>query len=236
MKKFKGVIYQAINIQNGKSYIGKTTNDFENYKNSHIQNASKTKTKHFYNAIRKYGEHNFKWIVLGEIESYNLEELNQKLNEAEIEAIWLFRTYGADGDYQNDTYGYNQTKGGDGGDTLSGQSEQRKKEIIEKRVKSQTGAKRSEEFKENRRGIKNAFYGKKHTTETRQKMSSKAIGRTSWNKGIPQSKEAKEKNRKAHIGKPAWNKGLKGVSTGKNNGMCTQVNIISIIRLKEQGV
>ena len=39
MNKFIGTIYQATNIQNNKSYIGKTINDFENYKDSHINNA-----------------------------------------------------------------------------------------------------------------------------------------------------------------------------------------------------
>jgi hypothetical protein len=31
-EQFKGIIYQAINIQNKKSYIGKTIQDFEKYK------------------------------------------------------------------------------------------------------------------------------------------------------------------------------------------------------------
>jgi hypothetical protein len=125
MQKFKGTIYQAINIQNNKSYIGKTLRDFNLYKNDHIESALKEKDlkrnkygKHFYNAIRKYGVHNFKWVILGEIESYNMYDLVEQLNEAEKECIWLFRTFGL---YNkcDDIYGYNQTKGGDGGDTIS---------------------------------------------------------------------------------------------------------------------
>lgn len=36
MTQFKGSIYQAINIQNNKSYIGKTTIEFNKYKQWYI--------------------------------------------------------------------------------------------------------------------------------------------------------------------------------------------------------
>jgi len=114
MKKFTGTIYQAINIQNNKSYIGKTIRDFGEYKQFHIINAVEKRDlknnlqgKYFYNAIRKYGADNFKWVILGEIEFYNLEDLNDNLNQAEIESIWLFKSNDKD-------YGYNLTIGGDG--------------------------------------------------------------------------------------------------------------------------
>lgn len=111
MQKFKGIIYQVINIQNKKSYIGKTYQDFNNRKKQHLYLGGNS--KYFYNALRKYGPHNFKWIILGEIESYNLEDLNQKLNEAEIESIWIFRTFGLNNKFDN-IYGYNLTEGGEG--------------------------------------------------------------------------------------------------------------------------
>lgn len=121
MQKFKGTIYQAINIQNEKSYIGKTVQSFNEYKENHIKSAlrkddlkNNIKGKHFYNAIRKYNPENFKWVILGEIESYNIFDLNEKLSEAEIESIWVFKTFGSDGIKHDNIYGYNQTKGGDG--------------------------------------------------------------------------------------------------------------------------
>ena len=117
MKQFKGIIYQAINIQNGKSYIGKTTQNFEKYVENHIKGCFKNrdkKKKYFYNAIRKYGAYNFKWVVLGEIYSYNLGELNKELDLSEIEAVWLFRTFGSNGIKQDGIYGYNLTPGGSG--------------------------------------------------------------------------------------------------------------------------
>lgn len=126
MEEFKGTIYQAINIQNKKSYIGKTIQDFESYKQDHIDNALEKKDlkqirggKYFYNALRKYSPNNFKWIILGEIFSDSKQELKKLLNEAEKEAIWIFRTFGSTGEKFDNIYGYNKTKGGDGGDCIS---------------------------------------------------------------------------------------------------------------------
>jgi group I intron endonuclease len=152
MQKFKGTIYQAINIQNGKSYIGKTTQNFEEYKQWHIENAFDKKIKkRFYDSLRKYGSNNFKWLILGEIESYNLEELTQQLNEAEKESIWIFRTFGADGITFDNIYGYNMTIGGEGGNTIKGLS----REDREKRNKK----------------IGSSSKGRIKTLETRQKLS-----------------------------------------------------------------
>lgn len=137
-KAYLGVIYQIINIQNNKSYIGKTTNnDYYEYIEKHFKNAFKegdlkknNKGKYLYNSIRKYGRENFKVIILGVLVSYNKKYLNYKLNEAEKESIWLFRTFGSNGINKDNIYGYNLTKGGDGGDTLS--NHPNKKEIFKK--------------------------------------------------------------------------------------------------------
>lgn len=109
---YKGIIYQVINIQNNKSYIGQTCRSLNTRKEGHMRMINSK--KHFYNAIRKYGENNFKWITLGEIFANTRLELKQKLNEAEIECIWLFRTYGSNGENWDRIYGYNLTKGGKG--------------------------------------------------------------------------------------------------------------------------
>ena len=110
-KEVYGVIYKATNIQNHKVYIGLTTKYFESYKNDHLRDARNNKDverKYFYNAIRKYGEHNFKWEILGEC--YSQEELN----EAEIECIVFFRSYGMNIKKFDHIYGYNMTTGGKG--------------------------------------------------------------------------------------------------------------------------
>lgn len=123
---YKGVIYQIINIQNRKSYIGKTSRKkYMKYIKKHFENAYKKEideetgeekynNKLFYKAIRKYGKQNFKIIILGEIYSDNLDDFNKQLNEAEIDCIYHFRTFGSDGENFDKIYGYNLTKGGEG--------------------------------------------------------------------------------------------------------------------------
>jgi group I intron endonuclease len=174
MQKFKGIIYQAINIQNNKSYIGKTVRDFEEYKLHHIDSALNKKTKkRFYDAIRKYKPENFKWIVLGEIECYNLEDLNQQLNEAEIESIWIFRTFGSDGENYDNTYGYNMTKGGDGVLGYIHPENTRKQMSV-----SHTGSKHSlERCKNMSKSMMGKNLNKKHTLETIIDMKEKRYGK-----------------------------------------------------------
>lgn len=175
MKKFKGVIYQVINIQNGKSYIGKTMQEFEGYKKWHIENAMNKKDldvnpkgKYFYNAIRKYGPENFKWVILGEIFTDIKEELKKELNEAEIESIWLFRTFGSNGENIDNTYGYNQTKGGDGGDTISGLSD---KDKLKRGLKISKGNKGREKSQEERSAISKRMSNKYVSDETKKLQS-----------------------------------------------------------------
>jgi len=95
-------IYKATNIINGKSYIGKTTKNFDWYKNGHIKNALRGDNKLFYKAIRKYGQKNFQWEILFEGECSN-----NKLNDLEIFYIGYYDTF-------NRSNGYNLTIGGDG--------------------------------------------------------------------------------------------------------------------------
>ncbi len=115
---YKGIIYQIINIQNYLSYIGKTTaEDYLKYINNHFDDALINKDKYskdFYKAIREYGKKNFKVIILGEIYNDNLKKFNEELNQAEIDCIYHFRTFGVDGIKKDDIYGYNMTPGGDG--------------------------------------------------------------------------------------------------------------------------
>ena len=49
-------------------------------------------------------------------------------------------------------------------------------------------------------GKPSGMKGKKHSAETRKKMSEAHKGKQAWNKGIPQSEEAKKKNSEAHKG------------------------------------
>lgn len=102
-------------------------------------------------------------------------------------------------------------------------------ETIEKRVSKIKGIPLSAEHKEKLRqsklGNKNPMYGKtftmaeeskeklrninigkKHSDESKLKMSLAKIGKTAWNKGLQMSDEAKQKMSLAKIGKPSNNK------------------------------
>ena len=177
-----GCIYKITNIMNGKCYIGQTTWEYEKYIKDHFKNASRNKdggNKYFYKAIRKYRKRNFKWEILGFCDS------KEELNEAEIEAIWFFRSFGSDGEKIDSIYGYNLTKGGEG---ISGyrHTEESKNKMSERQI----GKKRTEEHKKKVRlanigkkysdevnakkglpGELNPFYGKHHTQESIDKAN-----------------------------------------------------------------
>ena len=100
-------IYKYTNKINNKSYIGQT-NNIRLRRKGH-RSSSKNPNDHQYNtpfhmALRKYGEDNFSFEILEEIN----EELGRDyLNEREKFYIQEYKTYIRDG-------GYNLTFGGDG--------------------------------------------------------------------------------------------------------------------------
>lgn len=62
-----GVVYRVTNKINGKVYVGQTIRKFNRRKTQHIYHATILLESYpFYNAIRKYGEENFKWDILCE--------------------------------------------------------------------------------------------------------------------------------------------------------------------------
>jgi len=121
-KECFGCIYLIENIQNNKKYVGYTTAEYIKYVQDHFINAINNrdlkkdkKGKYLYNAIRKYGVHNFKWRILGYCYSQT------ELCESEKEAIYFYRSFGSDGITRDSIYGYNCTPGGDGGNTGTSQ-------------------------------------------------------------------------------------------------------------------
>lgn len=71
-----------------------------------------------------------------------------------------------------------------------------------------------------RLGFDSPMKGKKHTDKARAKMSEKAKGRESWNKGKSgcYTEEQLKKMSESHKGQVAWNKGLHGVQVAWNKG------------------
>lgn len=107
------LIYGYKNLITNKWYIGKTQAQEGKRYRTHIDNVAKGKHSKFYNSVRKHGWNNFKYNVL-------YRETNKdKLKLLERRTI---RKYDS---YRN---GYNATKGGDGGDTWSGLTSERRLE------------------------------------------------------------------------------------------------------------
>lgn len=115
------VIYIIKNQINGKVYIGKTSKSIEERWKKHLKNADLKINRRLYDSINKYGKDKF---IISEIDS--TEDINL-IDEMESWYIYLFRS-------KNPEYGYNMTYGGDGGNTLSGYSEEDKKIMYSKQL------------------------------------------------------------------------------------------------------
>lgn len=95
----KYCIYKVTNLVNGKLYIGKT-NNFEKRKLEHTR-YDVNNDNIFHKTLRKYGLDKFDWEIIDE--AYGLDAIN----DLERYYIQKYKTY--------KPYGYNMTKGGDGG-------------------------------------------------------------------------------------------------------------------------
>lgn len=165
------VIYETVNLINGKKYIGKDSKNNPNYLGS---------GKYLRRAIKKYGRHNFKKTILETCRT--LEELNSR------EVYWLQLL-----DCKNSKEYYNAT------DTVTpcrlgvALTEEHRKKISQASKgkvmppKSQEAIQRQVETK--KRNGKN-----RHSEETRQKMSLAS-------KGKPKSQQHKIAMSQCRIGK-----------------------------------
>lgn len=206
-------IYKFTNLVNNKCYVGKSIN-LKRRIQGHIKDSkSNKKNKRFYSSMKKHGIENFEVEILIE-GNFSKSELDQM----EITYIRLFKS-------NERAFGYNLTKGGEGGipnkeirEKLSKAAKNRKpiSEETRQKMKNKTI---SEEHKEKIRqanlGRKHSeetrqkLIGRKHTEESKQKMKGKKHSEESKqiiskvHKGKPKSEETKEKLRQANLGKKA---------------------------------
>jgi len=101
-------IYKFTNLVNQKVYIGLTTRNPNDRKQDHIRESKNGTTHVLYNAIRKYSINNFLFEVIDQSAS-SIEELR----EQEKFYIKQFNSYIHD----ENSNGYNMTRGGDGFDS-----------------------------------------------------------------------------------------------------------------------
>lgn len=197
MEEYYGWIYCIKNIKNNKRYIGQTS-DRGGYHvrwNKHIKQLRNNnhigrngKPDHLQNSWNKYGEENFEFILLHELIFDNEEDRRCMLDL--IEKIYI-----AGWNLLDDRYGYNISSGGSNGNNFAGKSEEEMNEIKNK-------------MSENRIGEKNGFYGKKHSDESKLKMSKTtrdmSIGKNNPFYGKHHTEETKKKiseNNKYYYGK-----------------------------------
>lgn len=154
-------IYMHKNKINGKVYIGQTCqNPAKRWDNGRGYETS----SRFYNAILKYGWDNFDHIILYS----NLSQ--EEANVVEEQLIADYRS-------QDENFGYNIKAGG----ANKVHSEETKKKIGLANSQSLLGNKWSEEQRQQISlmfsGEGNPFYGKKHSEETKQKISNNRKGK-----------------------------------------------------------
>lgn len=150
------IVYKTTNLINGKFYVGKHTRDDPTYLGSGVI---------LHRAIRKYGLENFKRETLCECESE--EELDEK------ERYWIEKL-------EARIKGYNIGQGGSGGDNLTrnpNYDEIVKKisEGIKQRYKDPAYLKH---HRQTRLGSGNGMYGRKHSEESKRKMSENLKGKS----------------------------------------------------------
>jgi len=180
------IIYKVTNKKSGNSYIGKTEKSLEKRKKGHFKKAKRNPNSIFHKALKSYGKENFKWEII-----YEADDINE-LNEKEKYYIKEFNTF---------EHGYNMTKGGDGGDTISMKSPKEKK---------RQGAKKGNIPWNKGMDMKKAGYTYDHInprtfTDEQKKKHSKLIKNSKkFKKGIKNRKPAKQvsiKDNKGNIWK-----------------------------------
>jgi group I intron endonuclease len=155
------IIYKTTNLINGKIYVGQDSNNNPEYLGSGLL---------LEKAFLKYGMNNFKKEILEKCLSK--EELDLR------EIFWIEKLNSID-----KKIGYNIAKGGAGGDTISGKSdneifrkflsERNKKFYKDKSNHPMFGKKQTAESNEKRR---NSILGTKRSNSTKRKMSNSVMG------------------------------------------------------------
>jgi group I intron endonuclease len=217
------LIYLITNTQNGKHYIGQTTCTIEKRWQEHIYNAQGNRQRSMYplyHAIRKYGKHQFCIAVLAESSSQNeINELEQDFiaayntldknfgynrhkggNKPPLSTPESRRKAGLaiKGKPFSEEHCQNISKALAGRKLSPERIQKMKGRIVSEETRqkmSNSGGWRRElkSSPEHIEKIRIANTGKKHSEETKQKISASKIN---------PSKETRRRLRESHLGKP----------------------------------
>lgn len=182
----KGIIYCATSPSK-KKYYGYTSLGLEDRRIKHKYSFLKGRNCSFYFALKKYGFESFLWESIEEYDLEDKKELHKILCEREIYWIEKDKTYLKE-------YGYNMTRGGDGGLGIILSKEARRNLSISKIGNTNNNGKRRAKGRTTYRkgtSLKDEMikkYGeeegiKRHTTWI-QNMSKAKMGKPSPRKGI----------------------------------------------------
>lgn len=111
---------------NGKIYVGQTIRNYNKRHKEHIRelNHKRHHNNHLQRAWNKYGEENFEFILLHEIE-FDTEENRRKMLDL-IECMYI-----AGWRLLDINYGYNIAEGGSNGNTFAGKTEEEYNELCD---------------------------------------------------------------------------------------------------------
>lgn len=224
-------IYEITNNINGKTYIGQHIKKDENF---NIYLGSGTNIRR---AVEKYGKENFTKRILvdnitskEDVDRIELEEINKAkaIGKAEYNIITdkylpsVHVTTDSHSDWITNLKTSHNTP-----ECKERNSEVHKGQIPWNKGKSGLqvawnkglSCPHTTEWCKNQStkmtGAKNSMYGKKHTEESKRKMSENHKGKTAWNKG---KKMGPAWNKGIKMNKPAWNKGKSTSLKWYNNG------------------
>lgn len=138
-----GYIYETTNLVNGKKYIGKHKS--ERFDKTYLGSGIALKK-----AIKKYGEKNFKTIIL--------EKINTNQKDLDLREMFYIKKFNA----VKDKKYYNRSYGGENEGWFG----------VNQAVKEQGGLTEETRRKmsHSRRGNKHPMYGKHHSEQTKEKM------------------------------------------------------------------
>lgn len=189
--KIYGIVYCVKNVVNGKKYIGQTIQSLTARKKDHKASICKHPHLLISKAYKKYGFENFEWTVLYEASS------RSDLDRAEKKLIQEHNTFSP--------AGYNMTTGGEGAGHLPVTVEKIRTILQNRRVTKKTRQLLSRSLKGKYTGNQASFFGKKHTEETKRKMSEAQKGDKNHNYGKKATRETRHKMSESHKGENHWN-------------------------------
>lgn len=205
-------VYMHINLINDKKYIGITKQEVEKRWRNGLGYIG---CHRFYNAIQKYGWHNFKHMVL-------FDRLTKsEAEEIEIELIKYHNT-------TDENFGYNIQNGGNAIGTHNSLTKIKISNSNKgKKHSEETKVKLSKIAKQRYKNIENhPLFGKKHTKETKQKISLAHKGKKTWNSGLKNcfSKETLDKISKSLTGKKLSEETKKKMSESRKGKLAGDKN------------